>query len=168
MPIEQFQRYGDWWELREEYRKQALASLRCREGLPISEKLVGAFYQRPDGFYRGPPGKEVFLDTTLYPNGNGGYVQWATGTKKGMSRKEADQHWGRSSEFEILEVSEDGKKLADELADLDRDAAGMEMAERVSHGMAGEQAPALVLDGTSDEEVDQKLQEFLKRGLGNG
>ena len=28
-----------------------------------------------------------------------------------------------------------------------------------------EQAPGLVLDGTSEEEIDQKLQEFLKKGV---
>ena len=72
MAIELFQRLGDFWEKREEYRKVALASLRKREGLPTSERLVGAFYQRADGFYHEPPGKEVFLDTTMYPNGNEG------------------------------------------------------------------------------------------------
>jgi len=164
MPFEQYQRMGDFWELREEYRKAALESLRRREGLPTSERLLGAFYQRADGFYREPPGKEVSLDTTMYPNGNGGFVTWATGTRKGLSRKDADQHWGRTNSFEILDVAEDGRKLTDELRDLDRDARGMEVSERVSHGTASEQAPELVIDGTSDEEVDVRLQEYLKRG----
>jgi len=159
-----FQRVGDFWEEREEYRKQALKSLRKREGLPTSEHLRGAFYQRADGFYREPPGKEVFLDTTLYPNGNGGYSQWALGTRKGLSRDEAEKNWNRPTQFEILEVAEDGRRLKDELLDLDRDAAGMEMANRVSHGAEGEQAPDFTLIGTEDEEIDQQLQEFLKRG----
>jgi hypothetical protein len=164
MPTNFFQRIGSFFEQRAEFRKQALASLRKREGLPTSEHLRGAFYQRVDGFYREPPGREVFLDTTLYPNGKGGFTQWAKGTRKGASREEASQNWGRSS-FEILEVAEDGRKrkLADELRDLDRDATAMEMAERISHGEVGEQAPDLVLDGTSDEEIDQKLQEYIKR-----
>lgn len=164
MSTEMFQRLGDFWEKREEYRKQALALLRKREGLPASEHLRGAFYQRADGFYREPPGKEVFLDTTMYSNGQGGFVQWAQGTRKGEAREDASQYWGRSASFEILDIAEDGRRLEDELADLSRDASGMEMAERVSHGAAGEQAPELLLDGTSDEEIDQKLQEFLKRG----
>ena len=167
MRFEMFQRVGDFFEKREEYRKQALASLRRREGLPTSEHLRGAFYQRADGFYREPPGKEVFLDMTLYPNGNGGFTQWATGTRKGASREEASRHWGGSS-FEILDVAEDGRLLADEMLDLNRDAGTYEIAERVSHGPAGEQAPGLELAGTSDEEVDARLQEYLKRGPSNG
>jgi hypothetical protein len=171
MPIEQFQRYGDFWELRAEYRKQALKNLRKREGLPTSERLVGAFYQRADGFYREPPGKEVFLDTTMYPNGNGGFTQWAKGTRKGLSREEAEKNWGRNSEFEILEVAEDGRKLEDEIRDLDRDAAGFDRTHptdspRVDLGQAGEQAPGLVVrDGAGDDEIDEVLQKFLKRRL---
>jgi len=163
MPTEQFQRYGSFWELREEYRKNALASLRKREGLPTSEHLKGAFYQRSDGFYREPPGREVSLDTTMYPNGNGGFVTQATGTRKGLSREEAEKNWGRSS-FKILEVSEDGRKLTDELNNLNRDLSTFQQAERVSYGPASEQAPGFSLNGTSDEEVDTGLQEYLKRG----
>jgi hypothetical protein len=164
-PQRQVQRVGDYWELREEFRKQALVSLRRREGLPTSEHLRGAFYQRADGFYRDPPGREVFLDTTLYPNGQGGFSQWSTGTRKGETREDAEKNWaaGRSA-FEILDVAEDGRKLTEELLDLNRDAATYARAERVSHGAEGEQAPDLVLDGTTDEEVDARLQEYLKRG----
>lgn len=165
MPFEQFQRIENFWEKREEYRKNALASLRKREGLPTSEHLRGAFYQRADGFYRNPPGKEVFLDTTMYPNGNDGFTAWAVGTRKGEDRIEAEKNWGRSdSAFHILDIAEDGRKLTDELNDLNRDAATYAQSERVSHGSAGEQAPELELSGTSDEEVDTKLQEYLKRG----
>jgi hypothetical protein len=65
-------------------------------------------------------------------------------------------------------VAEDGRLLADEMLDLNRDAGTYEIAERVSHGPAGEQAPGLELAGTSDEEVDARLQEYLKRGPSNG
>jgi hypothetical protein len=164
MPIEQYQREGDFWEKREEYRKQALASLRRLEGLPTSERLVGAFYQRADGFYRTPPGKEVFLDTTMYPNGNDGFTTWAMGTRKGEDRVEADKGWGRVTEFEIMEVAEDGTLLKDELRDLARDATGMQMAEKVSHGTQSQMVPDLALSSLSDEEVDASLQEYLKRG----
>src|ERR1700678_4352951 len=179
MPIEQFQRYGDWFEQRAEYRKQALQNLRKREGVPTSERLVGAFYQRADGFYREPPGKEVFLDTTMYPNGNGGFTTWAKGTRKQESETILDDKgiertvptadvmacWGPGGGgFEILQTSEDGRRLEDELKDLNRDAKTFELAERVSHGPVSEQAPDFELDGTSDEEVDAKLQEYLKRG----
>ena len=179
MPIEQFQRYGDWFEQRAEYRKAALASLRRREGLPTSERLVGAFYQRADGFYRAPPGREVFLDTTMYPNGNDGFTAWAMGTRKGLSREEADKNWNRTpaeelplhlrqgereAQFQILDIAEDGKKLGDELRDIQRDAGTYEIAERVSHGAQSQMAPDFELSGTSDEEVESKLQEYLKRG----
>lgn len=168
-PQRQVQRVGDYWELREEFRKQALVSLRRREGLPTSEHLRGAFYQRADGFYRDPPGREVFLDTTLYPNGQGGFSQWSTGTRKGETREDAEKNWaaGRSA-FEILEVAEDGRKLSDELADLGRDAERFHQAGRVSHGQESEQAPGLRLADCSDEEVDARLQDFLKRGKDNG
>ena len=157
MPIEKFQRYGSFWELREEYRAKALKALRKREGLPTPELIDGKMqYLQPDGSY-----------STM-----------AVGTRKQESETIIDEKgiprtvptadvaaaWGRSGGVEILDVAEDGRKLVDELKDLDRDAAGVEIAQRVSHGDAGEQAPDLYLHGTSDEEIDEKLQEFLKRG----
>ncbi len=164
-PQRAVQRVGDWFGLRDEFRKQALISLRRREGLPTPERCLGAFYQREDGaFYREPPGRETVLDTTLYPNGKGGFSQWAVGTRKGLSREEAEKNWSRSS-FDILEVAEDGRKLQDELLDLNRDAGTYAIAERVSHGEKSEQAPGFDLDGTSDEEIDARFQEYLKRGL---
>ncbi len=164
-PQRSVQRVGDYFELREEFRKEALKNLRIREGLPASERLVGAFYQREDGFYREPPGKEVFLDTVIYPNGNEGFSQWAIGTRKGLSLDEATRNWASGhSAFEILDVAEDGRRLSDELNDLDRDSSTFAMAETVSHGVESEQAPGFEITGTSDEEIDQRLQEFLKRG----
>jgi hypothetical protein len=144
MPIEQFQRYGSLWELREEYRAQALVALRKREGIPTPELIDGKMqYRQPDGTY-----------STM-----------AVGARKGQPRELADAHWNSPDpEFEILDVTEDGRRLADELLDLDRDAAGMELGGRVSHGRESEPAPDLVLTDTSDEEVDAKLQEYLKRG----
>jgi hypothetical protein len=158
MPIEQFQRYGSFWELREEFCKNALASLRKREGLPTPELIDGKMqYLQPDGSY-----------STM-----------ATGTRKQDSETVIDEKgvprtvptadvmagWGPGGGgFQILEVSEDGRKLTDELLDLHRDAGTYEIAERVSHGSASQQAPDFELDGTSDEEVDSKLQDYLKRG----
>jgi hypothetical protein len=143
MPFEMFQRFGDWFEQRAEYRKAALASLRRRENLPAPELIDGKMqYLQPDGSY-----------STM-----------AVGARKGQSRELADASWHRpDAEFEILEVSEDGRRLADELRDLSRDATRMQMAGRVSHGATGEQAPDLELANTSDEEADQKLQDYLKR-----
>lgn len=159
MAIELFQRMENWWEQRAEFRKQALINLRKREGLPTPETIDGKMqYRQPDGSY-----------STM-----------ATGTRRQESETVIDEKgiprtvptsgvaaaWGRMEEagFEILEVSEDGRKLEDELRDLDRDATGMEVASRVDHGAAGEQAPDLVLNGTSDDEIDEVLQKFLKRG----
>jgi hypothetical protein len=98
----------------------------------------------------------------MYPNGNGGFISQAKGTRKGEDRVEAEKNWGRTSPFYIPEVAEDGTLLVDELRDLNRDAARLAMAERVSHGAAGEQAPGFELDGLSDEEVDAKLHEYLR------
>ena len=80
--------------------------------------------------------------------------------------EEAEKNWSVGGEglFDILEVSEDGKHIGNELLDLNRDAGTFEIAERVSHGPAGEQAPGLEMYGTSDEEADRALQEYLKRG----
>jgi hypothetical protein len=90
---------------------------------------------------------------------------FAIGQRKGPSLDEATRNWSSGySAFEILEVAEDGRKLQDELNDLSRDAHGMEIAQRVSHGVQSEQAPGFDLAGTSDEEVDRRLQEYLKRG----
>jgi glutaredoxin len=90
---------------------------------------------------------------------------FAIGTRKGAPLEDATRNWAEGHfAFEILDVAEDGRNLADELVDLHRDAATYKRAERVSHGAEGEQAPDLVLDGVGDEEVDQRLQEYLKRG----
>ena len=64
--------------------------------------------------------------------------------------------WGRTNQFDILEVSEDGKKIEDELNDLDRDSASFERSEKVSHGAESQMAPDLELSSLSDEEVDSK------------
>lgn len=158
-PTRAVQRVGDWFEMRKAYRLANLLSLRKREGLP------------------GPVDQDGSpLETRLDDSGNAAYYNSAgekvsrvmfagVGTRKGAPLDDATQNWvsGRSV-FEILDVAEDGRKLTDELVDLHRDAATYERAERVSHGAEGEQAPDLVLDGVGDEEVDQRLQEYLKRG----
>ena len=158
MAIEKFQRYGNFWELREEYRADALKNLRKREGLPTPEMIDGKMqYRQADGTY-----------STM-----------AVGTRKQESETVIDEKgiprtvptsgvaaaWGQNPDFEILEVAEDGRKLSDELKDLDRDSSTFQQSERVSHGDAGEQAPGFELVNTSDEEIDETLQKFLKRGL---
>ncbi len=168
-PARAVQRVGDWFEQRKQFRAEALASLRRRESLPTSERVKGDFYQREDGqFYRNPPGRQVWLDTTLYPNGRGGWSQWATGSRKQSDLASVSAHWESIDgigEFQVMNVAEDGRPLAAELVDLHRDAATYELAECVSHGAASEQAPELSLADCSDDEVDAKLQEYLKRGV---
>jgi hypothetical protein len=122
----------------------------------------------------------------MYPNGNDGFCQWAMGTRKqdsqtlivadyldGFSRvthpptAEVDAGWGQSNRFEILETSEDGKSLQDELNDLDRDSTAFEIASQVSHGAQSEQAPELMLGDPDDSErVAKELQDYLRsRGV---
>lgn len=173
MAIDFFQRVGDWYEQRREYRQAALKALRKREGLPSpvdrdGNELETCFDDQGNAHYYNQAGKRV--DQVLwqgYERGQGKQAGgFAIGSRKGEARELADASWHRpDAEFEILDVAEDGRKLSDELADLDRDAGTMEIAEKVSHGTAGEQAPELRLDGTSDEEIDETLQKFLKRGL---
>lgn len=170
MPTNLFQRCTDWYEQRKEFRVQALTAVRKREGLPqpVDEQgnlLETRFDDNGSAHYHDQAGNRVERVFWAGADKDGKPGAFAVGSRKGHSLDEAAKGWyDPSARFEILEVSEDGRKLDDELRDLDRDAAGMEIAERVSHGMAGEQAPELRLDGTSDEEIDRTLQEFLKRG----
>jgi len=166
----QFQPQGDFFEQRREYRQAALVALRKREGLPSPADAEGnaletRFDDAGSAYYVSPDGTRVERVLWAGAGKDGKPGAFAVGARKGEHHTAADAHWGDpNAPFEILEVSEDGRKLTDELRDLDRDATGMEIAERVSHGMAGEQAPGFELDGTSDAEVDARLQEFLKRG----
>ena len=170
MNIDMFQRVGDWFGQRREYRQAALVALRKREGLPQpvdqdGNELVTRFDNAGNVHYFDQNGNQI--DRVLWAGAgrDGKPGSFAIGTKKQEPRELADVNWhSTDAPFDILEVAEDGRKLSDELLDLNRDSATYERAERVSHGDASEQAPELVLDGTSDEEVEQKLQEYLKRG----
>jgi hypothetical protein len=169
--IETIQRVEDWFEERRQFRKAALLALRKRENLPSPVDADGnpldtRFDDLGNAHYYNAAGEMV--DHVLWAGAgrDGKPGAFATGKRKGEAREIADASWHRpDAEFEILEVSEDGRKLEDELRDLSRDAAGMELAERVRHeGDASEQAPGLELSGTTDGEVDEKLQQYLKRG----
>ena len=184
MPTNLFQRVGNFWEQRKEYRAAALVALRKREGLPFpvdsdGVELETRFDDRGEAHYYRPDGSEV--DRVMWQgtgrNGKPGAMaigqrQQPSATvidEKGIRREvptaAVSDAWNRpDTEFKILEVSEDGRRIEDELRDLARDAAGFEQAGRVSYGALSEQAPDLHLDGTSDEEVDARLQEYLKRG----
>jgi hypothetical protein len=169
-PHRAVQRVGDFWQQRKAYRLAALLSLRRREGLPSPVDEQGnPLETRMDDFgnatYHDAGGKQVVRVLFAGAGRNGKPGSFAVGQRKGKGIAEAERHWMDSAApFEILDVAEDGRKLVDEMADLHRDSATYERAERVSHGPAGEQAPDLVLDGTSDEEVDARLQEYLRRG----
>ena len=168
-PQRQVQRVGDFFEQRKAFRLPALISLRKREGLPSPVSADGAPLEtRMDDSgnvaYYDAAGKKV--DRVLFAGAgrDGKPGAMAVGTRKGSSLAEADAAWDSPySGFKILEVAEDGRKLADELADLNRDAASMAGAIKVSYGAVSEQAPDLVLNGISDEEVDARLQEYLRR-----
>lgn len=181
----QYQRQQDWFEQRKEFRAAALTALRKREGLPLPVDEHGAeletrFDDQGNAHYYNAAGQRV--ERVMW-QGVEKHRGFAVGKKKGEERGLADTGWTDLSElaaaktveatmraakgiapFEILELAEDGRKLEDELRDLDRDAAGMEMAERVSHGATGEQAPGFRIDNTSGEEVERRLQEYIKQG----
>ena len=169
-PQRMVQRVGDFFEQRKAYRLAALFSLRRREGLPTPVDAEGhPLETRMDDYgnatYHSADGKQVGRVFFAGAGRDGKPGAFAVGQRKGEGIAEAERHWMDSAvPFEILDVAEDGRKLVDEMADLHRDSATYERAERVSHGPTGEQAPDLVLDGTSDEEVDARLQEYLRRG----
>lgn len=164
-----FQRSGNFWEQRRETRAAALTALRKREGLPspVDENntpLETRFDDQGHAHYYDQAGKKV--DRVLWAGAgkDGAPGGLAVGTRKGEVREVADAHWNSpdGGGFEILEVAEDGRKLADELKDLDRDSAIMEIASGVDHGPAGEQAPEFHLKDTDDVTVDAGLQEYIK------
>ncbi len=165
-----FQRVGSFFELRREYRAQALKNLRKREGLPSPVDENGSPLEtRMDDYgnatYHNAAGEKV--DRVLFAGAGkrGKPGSFAVGQRRGDPLDEATRNWASGhSAFEILDVAEDGRRLSDERNDLDRDSSTFEIAERVSHGSASEQAPDLHLANTSDEEVDEALQKFLKRG----
>jgi hypothetical protein len=158
MPIDFFQRVGDFFEQRREYRQAAIKALRRREGLPTPELVDGKMqYRQPNGTYStmAVGARKQESETVIDEKG----------IPRTVPTSEVAAAWDRGGGFEIPEVAEDGRKLSDELRDLDRDAAGMEMGSRVSHGVEGEQAPDLqITNPADDEEIDEKLQEYLKRG----
>ena len=170
-PARAVQRVGDWFEMRKAYRLANLLSLRKREGLPGPVDADGSPLETRlddsgNAAYYNLAGEKVSRVMFAGAGRNGKPSSFAVGQRKGAPLEDATRNWASvHSAFEVLDIAEDGRKLADELADLHRDAATYERAERVSHGAEGEQAPGLVLGGVGDEEVDQRLQEYLKRGL---
>lgn len=184
MPTNLFQRVGDFFEQRKEYRQAALIALRKREGLPspvdeTGNPLETRFDDFGNAHYYDAAGQKATKVLWAGVGKDGKPGAFAIGTRQQPSETFIDEEgvprtvptaavasaWNRpDTPFEIIEVAEDGRRLEDELRDLDRDAAGMEVAGRVSHGGVEEQAPGFEIAGTADEEIDAKLQEFLKRG----
>jgi len=175
MPTNLFQRVGDFFEQRKAYRAQALTNLRKRENLPQPVDENGCPLEtRFDDFgnvtYHNPKGTQATKVLFMGVGKDGKPGSFAIGSRKGPSLDEASQNWDNpfaQSEadggFPILPIAEDGRRLVDELLDLNRDAGTYEMAERVHHGDASEQAPGFELDGTSDEEVLKRLTEHFER-----
>jgi hypothetical protein len=169
-PARAVQRVGDYFEQRKAFRLAALVALRKREGLPGPVDQDGSPLEtRLDDSgnvaYYNLAGEKVSRVMFAGAGRKGKPGSFAVGTRKGAPLEDATRNWASGhSAFEVLDVAEDGRKLEDELRDLHRDAGAFEAAGRVSHGAEGEQAPDLVLDGVGDEEVDQRLQEYLKRG----
>jgi hypothetical protein len=173
-PHRAVQRVGDLFEQRKAYRLAALLFLRKREGLPSPVDEQGnPLETRMDNFgsvtYHDADGKQVTRVLFAGAGRDGKPGAFAVGQRKGANISEAERHWMDSAApFEILDVAEDGRSLATEIADLHRDSANYERAAQVSHGPAGEQAPDLVLDGTSDAEVEARLEAYLRATRGSG
>lgn len=171
MPTNFFQRIDNFWEQRKEYRAAALVALRKREGLPSpvdehGNPLETRFDDLGNAHYYDQAGRKAERVLWAGAGRDGKPGAFAVGSRKQQPREVADAAWHSTNPgFEILEVAEDGRRLEDELHDLDRDAHGMHESEKVSHGQAGEQAPGFTIQNPSDDaELDARLQEFLKRG----
>jgi len=175
MPTNLFQRVGDFFEQRKAYRAQALTNLRKRENLPQPVDENGCPLEtRFDDFgnvtYHNPKGTQATKVLFMGVGKDGKPGSFAIGSRKGPSLDEASQNWDNpfaQSEadggFPILPIAEDGRRLVDELLDLNRDAGTYEMAERVHHGDASEQAPELVVGDPDDHErVEKELQNYLR------
>jgi hypothetical protein len=179
-----FQRVENFIEQRKTFRQAALVALRKREGLPSPVDQDGTpletrFDDQGNAHYYNQNGEKQEHVLFVGAGKDSKPGSFAVGTRKqdsttvidekGIPRTvptaDVDAQWGRGGEFQILDVAEDGRRIESELLDLHRDAATYERAERVSHGDAGQQAPELHLAGTTDEEIDETLQKFLKRGL---
>jgi hypothetical protein len=101
---------NDYNELRKRYRRDALISLRRREGLSVP------------------------IDTPAGPvrfDAQGKAHAIAIGRKRLYGVEIADSMWDGGAPFEILEVSADHIPITQELADLVRDAKLFEKAEKV-------------------------------------
>ena len=176
---------NNFWEQRKAFRLAALVALRKREGLPSpvdehGQPLETRMDDLGNAVYYGQSGQKV--DRVLFAGAgrDGKPGPMAQGTRKQDSEIVLDERgiarqvptadvmagWGPGGDggFQILEVAEDGRTLADELRDLARDSTAYSHAERVSHGAGSEQAPGLELADLSDGEVDRRLQQYLKRG----
>ena len=177
-----FQRVGDFFEQRKEFRAAALKALRKREGLPSpvdadGNELETRFDDLGNAHYYSADGKLV--DHVLFAGTgkDGKPGSFAQGKRQQPSKTVIDEKgiprtvpttdvsaaWGHGGGFEILEVADDGRKLTDELRDLNRDADGMALAERVSHGGKSEPTPEFTLSATDEETVDRELQEYIRR-----
>lgn len=166
----QYQRQQDFNELRREYRAAALTALRRREGLPLpvdehGQELETRFDDLGQAHYYNAAGEKVEKVMWQGAGKDGKPGGLAVGKRRGVAIADADQHWGSpDAGFEILDIAEDGRKLADELADLDRDAAAVELSQRISHGPAvEEQAPDFHLTASDDATVDEELQAYIRR-----
>lgn len=139
--FDQIQRQGNFHEIRKEYRQQALVSLRKREGIPEPEVIAGQM---------------------MYRDENGEPHPWAIGKRKGMEIKVADSYFGGDVVIEPLEVSEDGRPLSAEIADLERDVQGVRESWGVSFGESGEPTPDFRVNDLSEKGVDSAIQEYIK------
>lgn len=139
---EHYQDAGDFWGLRQQYRKQNLERLRRVEGIGAPELVDGRW---------------------VYRDGEGNVHTMATGKVKGPEREIADAFWGGEVEIDPLQVA-DGIPIEREIEDLRRDAEGLLLSETVSHGEKSHPAPDFVIENPADEDaVDKALQEYISR-----
>src|ERR1700688_1620104 len=100
-----FQRVGDFFEIRKQYRQAALVALRKREGLPqpVDENnipLETRFDDQGNAHYYNQNGQKQ--DHVLFANSGKDSKpgSFAVGTRKQEPRELADASWHSESEFQ--------------------------------------------------------------------
>ena len=142
MPIltERYEDAGDFFGLRQEYRKRNLERVRREFGLLVPEIVEGR---------------------AIYRDAEGNEHPWHQSQRIGPDAEYSDQFWGKDVVLRPRTISDDGVAIENELRDLERDIDGLVRSETVTHGV--EANPEFRLSDPFDEQaVDRELQEYIK------
>jgi hypothetical protein len=137
---ERYEDAGDFFGLRQDYRKRNLERVRREFGLPVPEIVEGR---------------------AIYRDADGNEHPWHQSQRREPSVEEIEEFWGGSPAITPLTVAEDGVPISAEGRDLERDLGNLLRSETVTHGV--EANPEFrVSDPLNEQAVDRELQEYIK------